>query len=137
MYTVIGIAFFGAIVVALWWVLARAGGFRNPTEMSDQEVLAAIAGQADWLERQRKHSMQFGGAEPHAGIAAKRRAYLVQLCETLVSRHPEPKNLLYDAAKRAGELQSEGKSRSEAVASGVKQRLFAERGYHYQARWHP
>jgi hypothetical protein len=124
--------------VALFRLVARSmGDFREPVSMSDKEILSAIAGQADWLERQLQHVMKFGGVALHSKRADRRREYIVSLCEQLISRHPQPINLLHHATKRAKQLEIEGLPRKVAVVQAVKQRLFAENGYTYLARWHP
>ena len=124
------------LVIAIPFLLDRAKGFADPSEMSDKDILSAIAGQADWLERQAHHVAKFGGAEPHTELAVGRRDYVYRLCEALVARHPEPKNLFYNATKRAAQLQADGMSREKAVVSAVKERLFADNGHFYIARWH-
>jgi hypothetical protein len=126
----------GAIAV-IRFLLDRAKGFADPVGMTDQEVLAAIAGQAEWLERQLHHVAQFGGKEPHPELAEKRREYIVRLCETLVSRHPQPRNLMYNATKRARQLEAEGVPHKVATVQGVKQSMFEDNGYTFLARWHP
>jgi hypothetical protein len=115
----------------------RSKGFTDPTTMTDKDILSAVAGQADWLEKQIHHVAKFGGPEPHAELAEKRREYIVRLCETLVGRHPEPINLMYNATKRARQLEAEGVPHKTAVVQGVKQRMFEDNGYSYIARWHP
>lgn len=119
------------------FVIDRVKGFANPASMSDKEILSAIAGQADWLERQLHHVAKYGGAQPYPELAECRREYIVSLCEALLSRHAEPVNLMYNATKRARELEAEGVPRKTAVVQGVKQRLFEENGHTYIARWHP
>ena len=136
MNTLILLAVVLALAVGIPFVVDRAKGFNDPTNMSDQDILSAIAGQADWLEKQLRHSLKFGGAEPRPELAAKRREYIYRLCETLISRHPEPKHLLYHATKRAAQLEAEGKPHKASVVIGVKERLFAESGYTYMAKWH-
>ena len=123
--------------VLIIWLLSRGSeSFRDPNSMNDKEILSAIAGQADWLEKQLIHVAKFGGKEPQPDIAAKRREYIYRLCKILVERHPKPINIMYDATKRAAQLESEGVPHKIAVVQGVKQRLFAENGVNYMARWH-
>ena len=115
----------------------RAKGFTDPSSLSDKDILSAIAGQADWLEKQLRHVAQHGGSEPYAELAEKRREYIFLLCETLISRHPDPINLMYNATKRVKQLESEGIPHRHAIVVGVKQRVFEDNGYVYMARWHP
>lgn len=124
-------------IAAVRFVIDRAKGFADPSHMTDQEVLSAIAGQADWLEKQLHHVAKFGGIQPYPELAERRREYIVTLCETLLSRHPEPINLMYNATKRARQLETEGVPHKTAVVQGVKQRMFEDNGYTYIARWHP
>lgn len=123
-------------VLAIWFLSRAFEDFNDPADMSDQEILSAIAGQADWLERQLLHVTRYGGSEPSPEKAERRRQYIYRLCKTLVDRHPQPINLFYNATKRAAQLKAEGVSDKVAVIQGVKQRLFADNGVNYMARWH-
>lgn len=123
-------------ILIVWFLSRGSESFRDPGSMTDKAILSAIAGQADWLERQLMHVAKFGGKEPQENIAAKRREYIYRLCKTLIDRHPKPINTMYDATKRAAQLESEGVPHKTAVVQGVKQRLFAENGVNYMARWH-
>lgn len=123
-------------IIAFLWIKDRAGGFTDPANLSDKDILSAIGGQADWLEKQLIHVAKHGGSEPYPELADKRREYIFHLCETLISRHPEPRNLMYNATKRAAQLEAEGASHEVAVVVGVKQALFEQNGHSYMARWH-
>ncbi len=120
----------------LWFLFRSSEDFKDPSDMSDQEILSAIAGQADWLEKQLFHVAKFGGAEPHPELAERRRQYIFRLSKTLISRHPQPINLFYNATKRASQLEADGVPHEVAVVQGVKQRLFEDNSINYIARWH-
>lgn len=92
---------FGPVAFVLWLMFRSKEQFRDPKSLSDKESLSAIAGQADWLEKQLLHVAKFGGGEPQPAVAAKRREYIYQLCEALIARHPKPINTMYDATKRS------------------------------------
>ena len=81
--------------------------------------------------------LKFGGAEPHPDLAESRREYIVKLCEAIIIRHPKPINIMYNATKRAKQLEDEGIPHKTAAVQGVKQRLFEDNGVSYMARWHP
>jgi hypothetical protein len=136
MDAVVLIGFVVLLVIAVRLLLNRAKGFVEPSGMSDEQILSAIAGQADWLERQALHVAKFGGNEPHSSTTTARREYIYRLCEALVMRHPAPRNLFYNATKRAAQLEAEGVPREKAVVSAVKERLFTESGHVYVAKWH-
>jgi len=84
-----------------------------------------------------RHVAKFGGEEPHPKLAEGRREYIFQLCEALISRHPDPTSALYSATASAQQLESEGLPHKHAVVVAVKQQLFAENGFTYLANWHP
>lgn len=135
MEAIVLVGFVILIAVCLPLFLHNATVFKDPSGMTDQEILSAIAGQADWLERQALHVAKYGGSPPHADKADRRREYIFRLCEALVARHPEPKHLFYNATKRATQLQSEGVPHKRALVSAVKERLFADNGHVYRANW--
>ena len=125
-----------AAIIIYKFAADRSGGFRDPSGMSDEEILSAIAGQADWLEKQASHLAKFGGDEPHAELAKARRQYIGQLCIALLARHQAKNSTFIQASEMAKKLESEGKSSVVAHIQAVRKIAFEENGYRHFAAWH-
>ena len=124
-----------AVVFLFKFTADRSSGFRDPSGMKDEEILSAIAGQADWLEKQASHLAKFGGKEPHAELAKSRRQYIAQLCSTLLPRHQTESSIFYQASELAKKLESEGATHETANVQAVRKVAFEGNGYHYLASW--
>ena len=124
------------VFVALIFLSHRNREFDDPAAMDDKTILSAIAGQADWLEKQERLSMSNPGAPPPFGeLADKRRDYILLLCSTLIARHPEPRNLFYNATKFAAKLEQEGQAHDLAIVNAVREKVFTDNGAFYVAKW--
>ena len=58
----------------------------DPKPMSNQHLLAAIAGQADWLEKMSRAPIESQNSSSIVELTKKRRDYLARLCLEVVSR---------------------------------------------------
>lgn len=122
----------------------RQRGFDDPKPMSNQHLLAAIAGQADWLEKMSRAPIESQNSPSIIGIAKKRRYYIARLCLELLSRETA-ENETYpgiskgprfpEAAEYAKELEATGISKENAAVRAVKEKLFVPSGAIYPTRW--
>lgn len=84
----------------------------DPKPMSNQHLLAAIAGQADWLEKMSRAPIESQNSSSIVELAKKRRDYLARLCLEVVSRGgsdggPNNQELKYPGATAAINVFSE------------------------------
>lgn len=78
------------VVVALLFFMNRGKDFDDPKPMSDQHLLAAIAGQADWLEKMASAPIDTQKSQSIIELARKRRGYIARMCiEVSDGRWPE------------------------------------------------
>lgn len=117
--------------------------------MSNQHLLSAIAGQADWLEKMSRSPIESQNNPSIVEIAKKRRAYISRLCLEVVSRGikgprpDEPKypgatvapNIFEEVVEYAKELEATGVSKDVAAVRSVKEKLFVANGVIYPSRW--
>jgi hypothetical protein len=123
----------------------------DPKPMSNQHLLAAIAGQADWLEKMSRAPIASQNSSSIVELAKKRRDYLARLCLEVVSRGasdggPNNQELKYPGAtaainvfsetyEYAKELEAAGSSKESAATKAVKEKLFVPSGVFYPTRW--
>lgn len=133
-----------AVVVVSAFFMNRERGFDDPKPMSNQHLLAAIAGQADWLEKMSRAPPVSQSSPSIVEIANKRRGYIGRLCLELLSRDTV-ENEIYpgatkgprfpEAAEYARELETAGVSKENAAIRAVKEKLFVPGGAIYPTRW--
>ena len=127
------------------------GGFDDPKPMTNQHLLSAIAGQADWLEKMSRSPIESQNSPSIVELARKRRNYVAHLCMEVVSRgatddDPNNQKLKYPGAtialnvfsevcEYAKELEAAGNSKEHSAVKSVKERLFVANGVLYPARW--
>ena len=118
----------------------------DPKPMSNQHLLAAIAGQADWLEKMSRAPIESQLSRSIVELSAKRKNYMACLCLEILSRDssdgqtPYPGattvlNIFGDAAQYAKTLEESGLSKNNAAVRAVKEKLFRENGVIYPAQW--
>lgn len=123
----------------------------DPKPMSNQHLLAAIAGQADWLEKMSRAPIDSQNSPSIVELARKRRGYIARLCMEVVSRGatdggPGNQELKYPGAttalnvfletyEYAKELEVAGNSKENSAIKSVKEKLFVANGVFYPTRW--
>jgi hypothetical protein len=114
--------------------------------MSNQRLVAAIAGQADWLQRMSATPLESQQSPSIVELAAKRRDYIARLCLEVVSRGSVDGGPKYPGASKAlsifsetveyaEELEASGIGAKKAAVSAVKEKLFTANGAVYPASW--
>lgn len=123
-----------------------SSGFDDPKPMSNEQILSAIAGQADWLEKMSRSPIESQNAPSIVELARKRRDYIGRLCLELLSREPaddalkypgasEAPNIFGEAAEYAKELVFSGVGSENAAVRAVKEKLFIPSGVSYPSNW--
>jgi len=143
----------GAIVifVAIRIFSNATASFDDPKPMSNQHLLSAIAGQADWLEKMSRTPIETQNSSSIVELAKKRRGYIARLCMEVVSRGagdggPNNQDLKYPGATNAlnvfsetyeyaKELEAAGNNKESAATKAVKEKLFVPSGVFYPTRW--
>lgn len=130
------------VVAAFFMNLGR--DFDDPKPMSNQHLLAAISGQADWLEKMSRAPIESQNSASIIEIVKKRRGYIARLCLELLSRDTA-ENEIYPGASKgprfpeaveyAIELEAAGVSKENAAVRTVKEKLFMPSGAIYPTRW--
>ena len=134
----------GAIVVVVF--VTRFRGFDDPGPMSNQKLLAAIAGQADWLEKMSAGPVDSQNSSSIVDLASKRKKYIARLCLEVLCRDSSEGKLKYPGASSAlnvfsvaiqyaRELEAAGVSKDNAAVRAVKEKLFIANGLKYPTRW--
>ncbi len=115
--------------------------FDAPGPMSNQHLLSAIGGQADWLEKVRAAPHESQQSSSIIELSKKRKNYIALLCLELLSRKQpayvtgDEEPTFPEAAKYAKELESVGVSRENAAVRAVKEKLVAPSGFSYPSSW--
>lgn len=132
------------VVVVVAFLMNRGRDFDDPKPMPNQQLLAAIAGQADWLEKMSRAPIASQNSPSIIEIAKKRRGYIARLCLELLSRETA-ENEIYpggskgprfpEAVEYAKELEGGGISKENAAVRAVKEKLFVPSGVIYPTRW--
>ena len=138
-------------IVLIAFLMNRGRGFDDPKPMSNQQLLAAIAGQADWLEKMSRSPIDAHRSASIVDLAKKRRAYIARLCLEVVARGagdggPGNQELKYPGAtiapnvflntfEFAKNLDLEANSKEVAATRAVKKVLFVQNGVHYPTSW--
>ena len=132
------------VVVVVAFLMNRGRGFDDPKPMPNQQLLAAIAGQADWLEKMSRAPIESQNSPSIIEIVKKRRGYIARLCLELLSRETA-ENEIYpgtskgprfpEAVEFAKELEGSGLSKENAAIRAVKEKLFVPSGVMYPTRW--
>lgn len=139
------------IVIALFMRSWSSADFDDPKPMSNQHLLSAIAGQADWLEKMSRAPIESQNSASIIEIAKKRRGYIARLCLEVISRGgtdggPENRENKYPGALGVGnvfsevyeyakELEVAGNSKENSAIKSVKEKLFKANGVFYPTRW--
>jgi hypothetical protein len=121
-------------------------GFDDPKPMTNDHLISAIAGQADWLDKMIKSPFQSQQSPSIINLALKRRNYVAQLCQEVVERayqkkvdiYPgatNPINVFSETAEYAKQLENSGVIEKSANVQAVKKILFANNGVTYLADW--
>ncbi|MHB0990289.1 MAG: hypothetical protein ACYC0M_03295 [Burkholderiales bacterium] len=133
----------GAIVI---FVVIRifsnaTASFDDPRPMSNQHLLSAIGGQADWLEKVKAAPYESQQSSSIIDLSKKRRNYIARLCLELLSRKQpayvtgDEESAFPEAAKYAKDLESVGVSRENAAVRAVKEKLVVPSGFSYPSSW--
>ena len=138
------IVFLIVVVVAVAFFMNRERDFDDPKSMSNQQLLASIAGQAEWLEKMSRAPIESQNSSWIIEIAKKRKGYIARLCLELLSRDTA-ENEIYPGASKgpmfpevveyAKELESGGVSKENAAVRAVKEELFVPSGVIYPTQW--
>ena len=139
------------VVVVAAFLMNRGRDFDDPKPMSNQHLLSAIAGQADWLEKMSRAPIESQNSKSIVELAKKRRGYIARLCLEVVHRGatdggPDNQALKYPGANAAPnvfaevtefakELEAAGTSKENAATKAVKDKLFVPNGVFYPTRW--
>ena len=131
--------FFVIVVLVIGFVIVKAASgsrdFDDPKPMSNEHLLSAIAGQADWLDKMIRAPFETQQTASIVAIAQKRRGYIARLCLEVVSRGQAEGSVFNDAAMKAKELEASGISAEKAAVQVVRKDLFAASGATYIASW--
>ena len=120
--------------------------FDDPKPMSNQNLLSAIAGQADWLEKMERSPIETQRSTSIVDLTKKRKNYIARMCLELLSRKASDDQLKYPGASvaisvfavpssYARELENAGVSRENAAVRAIKEKLFIPSGATYYANW--
>lgn len=139
------------VIVVIIFILKAIGGgsqsFDDPKPMTDQHLLSAIAGQADWLEKMSRSPIETQQSASIVELSRKRRGYIARLCLEACARADKddgrPKypgathstNAFTDASDYAKELAASGVSGENAAVHAVKEKMFLPSGAFYPSRW--
>ena len=146
-----GIGTIVVIVVVLVIVIAVASNasrsFDDPKPMTNERLLSAIAGQADWLEKMKTAPVQSQQSPSIIALTRDRKGYIARLCLEVVSRASSSEgqlkypgasvalNVFSETAEHAKSLEASGVSKENAAVRAVKQKMFAENGVRYPSSW--
>lgn len=138
-----------AVIIAFF--MNRGRDFDDPKSMSNQHLLSAIAGQADWLEKMSRAPIESQSSSPIVDLANKRKGYLPRLCMEVVSRgagdggsnNQELKypgataalNVFSETCEYAKELEAAGTNKERAATKAVKEKLYVPNGVFYPTSW--
>ncbi|MEQ6289639.1 hypothetical protein ACFPAG_03335 [Vogesella sp. GCM10023246] len=142
----------GIIIVAIIIFILKAIGsgrqsFDDPKPMTDQHLLSAIAGQADWLEKMSRTPIETQQSASIVELSRKRRGYIAQLCLEACARadrddgspmypgETRPTNAFTEASDYAKELVVKGVSSENAAVRAIKEKMFIPSGAIYPSRW--
>ena len=138
------------IVVIVFFLFAgMKKEFDDPKAMTNHQLVSAIAGQADWLEKMSRSPIASQSDTSIVEIARKRRGYIGKLCLEVVSRGldgPKPGEQKYPGATKASNVFAEvseyakakeatGLTKEIAAMRAVKQKLIVENGLSYPTSW--
>lgn len=131
--------FFVIVVLIIGFVVVKFASankdFDDPKPMSNEHLLSAIAGQADWLDKMSRSPFETQRTASIVELTHKRRGYITRLCMEVVFRGQSNGNVFHDAAIKAKELESSGNSPEKAATQAVKKELFAASGISYISTW--
>ena len=133
-----------AVVIVVAFFMNRWRDFDDPKPMSNQHLLSAIAGQAEYLEKISASPYETQKMSSIVELGKKRRNYMARLCLELLSRDTA-ENEIYpgaskgsrfpEAAQYAKELEATGVSKENAAVRAVKEKLVVPSGFIYPTRW--
>ena len=132
--------------LVLFLMLRPRQGFVDPKSMDNQQIFAAIAGQAEWLEKMSRAPDSSQQATSVIEIARKRRLYIASLCLEIIYRadkdkgpkypgQPENEGPFTETALYATELRKQGYSTENSAVKAVKEKLFNTAGVVYPTSW--
>lgn len=124
--------------------------FNDPASMDNQNILSAIAGQADWLEKYnslitKTETIDISGQS--FKMAMNRKEYIAKLCIEAISRANKDDSLKYPGATKSislfyesfeysKELETKGISKKNAAVRAIKEKIFIPSlGERYPSRW--
>jgi len=143
----------GAIVifVTIRIFYNKTASFDDPKPMSNEHLLSAIAGQADWLEKMSLTPIETQNSSTIIELAKKRKGYIARLCMEIVSRgagdggqnnqdlkYPGATtaiNVFSETYEYAKELEAAGNNKENAATKAVKEKLFVPNGVFYPTLW--
>jgi len=127
----------GAIAVffVIRFMADRARGFDDPKTMTNQQLLSAIAGQADWIKKMHQAPPGTQLSQSIIELTFNRKNYIALLCREVLSRDCAEGQVFYEAAQYARELESSGIPVEKAAVRAVKEKLFNANGFFYTASW--
>ena len=136
----------GVVIFIISRVLGNSRGFNDPKPMSNHQIVAAIAGQAEWLEKMSNAPMESQRTSSIVELSQKRRGYISQLCAELLSLSRNSSQELYpgasdtldmfeEAREYAKDIEGSGVSKEVSIVRAVKEKLFRENGYIYPTSW--
>ena len=123
-----------------------SSGFDDPKTMSNNKLIASIAGQADWLEKMIKSPIETQVTPSIIELTKKRKNHIANLCLEVISRKPssgEPMypgattalNIFEETTEKAKEIEATGVSQKNSAVRAVKDILFTQNGVFYAADW--
>ncbi len=123
-----------------------SSGFDDPSTMSNEKLIASVAGQADWLEKMIKSPIETQVMPSIIELTKKRKGHIANLCLQIVSRdnsNGEPMypgaittlNIFEETTEKAKEIEATGVSRENSAVRAVKDILFTNNGVLYAADW--
>lgn len=139
------------VVVVAAFLMNRGRAFDDPKPMSNESLLSAIAGQADWIEKMSRAPIESQNSQSIVELAKKRRGYIARLCLEVISRgatdggsnnqklkYPgatTAPNVFAEVAEYAKALEAAGSKEEDAATKAVKEKLFVPNGVFYPSRW--
>ncbi len=144
---VIGLIVVAFVIFVVSKMFGGEGSFADATSMSNQHLMAAIAGQADSLEKISAAPIESQKSPFVIRRAKWRREYIAYLCMETISRADRDDGPKYpgatrsispfaEAAEYAKELEAKGVGKANAAVRAVKEKMFIPHaGVNYPTRW--
>lgn len=135
------------IAVAVFLIFNGKQTFDDPGPMSNEHLMSAIAGQADWLEKMRASPLESQKSPSIVELTKKRREYIAKLCIEAIARASRDNGPAYpgatrsinpfaEAAEYSKELEANGVSKEAAAVRAIKEKMFIPTlGQRYPTSW--